>query len=240
MRRRPRLTPLARVVAGLLVVAALASCSRGDSGGDEAAGEEAPGARPAGGTAGRGPGIKPSLSEPEPVRDHPDGLGPLRPPAGFSAVPGEGFTVHAPAGFEPQRRTSSNGEPMLVLTTGGGDGTAEERLVGVVRDVEWGRAGVLEQSLVLESAKRQLARATDVRRTVVEWPGARAAVMVEWTEKKADAATGAAVAVRTVQLGVDVDDALSMSVVAVAPVAAFDRSGVATVLRTFRPAAAAS
>ena len=238
--RRPGLTTLARVVAGLLVVAALASCRGGEPDGDGAGREPAPDARSADGAGGRGPGIKPSLSEPEPVRDHPAGLGPLRPPAGFSAVPGEGFTVHAPAEFEPQRRTSSNGEPMLVLTTGGVDETGAERLVGVVRDVEWGRAGVLEQSLVLESAKRQLAGATEVRRTVVDWPGARAAVVVEWTEQKAVVATGASVAVRTVQLSVDVDDALSLSVVAVAPVAAFDQSGVATVLRTFRPAAAAS
>lgn len=126
---------------------------------------------------------------------------------------------------------------MLVLTPGrppGGEGS----LLGIVRDTKWGRSSALEQSLVLESAKRVLAKA-EVRRTVVAWPGALSAVLIDWTQEQEDA-SGERRKVRTVQLAVDVNDRVSLSVVAVAPLEVFDESGVATALRTFRPDRTAS
>ncbi|MGH9153665.1 MAG: hypothetical protein ACRD03_14980 [Acidimicrobiales bacterium] len=197
---------------------------------------------PSGGSddAGRAPSSQPDAAPvgSVPVEEAPEGLGPIDPPDGFTEVAGEGFTLHAPVGFTSERRTSSNGEPMLVLTAGEGGAGGEAPTVGVVREVR-PPAGALEQSLALESAKRLVDEATGVRRTVVSWPGADAAVLVEWTVQKRTAESGPA-AVRNVQLLTDVGDDLAISVLAVAPAESFDQSKVAEVLRTFRPAGTAA
>ncbi len=105
-----------------------------------------------------------------------DAFGPVSPPAGFAEVSGEGFTLAAPAGFEAERRASSNGEPMLLLNAVQSPGT----LVGVVRDVH-PRADAIEQSITLETSTRLVQKATDVAREEIEWPGAQQAVLVRWT-----------------------------------------------------------
>lgn len=190
--------------------------------------------------AGRSPSSQPDASPvgSVPAEEAPEGLGPIDPPVGFTEVAGDGFTLHAPEGFTSERRTSSNGEAMLVLTAGEGGAGGEAPTVGVVREVR-PPAGALEQSLALESAKRLVDEATGVRRTVVSWPGADAAVLVEWTIQKRTAGPGSA-AVRNVQLLTDVGDDLAISVLALAPAESFDRSRVAEVLRTFRPAPTAA
>ncbi len=108
-------------------------------------------------------------------------------------------------------------------------------LVGVVTE-PGATVGALEQSLTLETAKRLVDKATNVRRTVVAWPGASQAVLLDWTVRKpVDASSAATHPVRTVQLLLDVDDAPGLTVVVVAPADSFDESRVATALRTFRP-----
>ena len=220
-----------RLLAGLAVATLLAGCSSGDSdGGTQRAGDQqAP--RP---DAGRDAAGRDASAQ------APDGLGPIDPPAGFTMVTGQGFTVFAPETFTTEQRRSSNGEPMLVLT-GPGPATGDDQaMVGVVREVN-PSAGALEQSDTLESAKRLVDQATDVRRTVVAWPGAREAVLVEWTVQERMAGPAPRMqAVRTVQLFADVDDRLGLTVVAVAPADSFEASQVLTVLRTFRPAKATS
>lgn len=212
------------VLAG--VAAAVVSLSACSSGGPDDAGR-APSSQPEAAPVGSAP-----------VEQAPEGLGPIDPPDGFTEVAGDGFTLHAPDGFTRERRTSSNGEPMLVLTAGGGGAGGRPATVGVVREVR-PAAGALEQSLALESAKRLVDEATGVRRTVVSWPGADAAVLVEWTAPDPAAGPGPA-AVRNVQLLTDVGDDLAISVLALAPAESFDRSRVAEVLRTFRPAGPAA
>lgn len=213
-----------RLLAGLVVLTLFVACSSGGS--DDGAGPS---------SADR--------PDTEATEKAPDGLGPIEPPAGFARVPGEGFTVYAPSGLTPEQRTSSNGQPMLVLGVSAGgadaaDGT-DRPIVGVVREVN-PTAGALEQSSTLESAKRLVDEATDVRRTVVSWPGARAAVLVEWTVQQRSASTPSTRAVRNLQLLTDIDDGLGLSVVAIAPAELFEQSQVGTVLRTFRPTPVAS
>lgn len=162
-------------------------------------------------------------------------LRPIAPPDGFAEVRGEGFTIAAPPGFTPDRGTSSrNGEPTLVLNGPQGDGA----LVGVVRDVN-PPSDALTQAMVLEDKTRLVDRATDVRRDEIDWPGAEQAVMVQWTAPDSRQSTGPQ-PFRTLQLVAQVNKELILSVVATAPAASFDQSQVATVLRTFRPRAAAS
>lgn len=231
------MTPTTRKLAGMAVLALLASCSPGASDSASPGGDRPGPGQPAGGGA--------ATEGAQPAEEAPEGLSPLAPPDGFTEVSGPGYTVHAPAGFATERRTSSNGEPMLVLTADAppgeaGAGGSSSPTVGVVREVR-PRAGALEQSLTLESAKRLVSEATGVRRTVVAWPGTREAVLIEWTVQEREPGSAAsAQAVRNVQLMAQVDDELILSVVAVAPSGSFDASQVATVLRTFRPTAVAS
>ncbi|MGH9152526.1 MAG: hypothetical protein ACRD03_09045 [Acidimicrobiales bacterium] len=219
----------------LVMAATLVACSSG--------GDDEP-AAPAGGSGSSSlPDRQPAAAEP--VEEAPDGLGPMEPPPGFTKVTGEGFTLFAPERFTADRRTSSNGEPMLVLSAdapAGGEPPAggPATTVAVARDVAAG-AGVLEQSRALESSKRLVDEATGVRRTIVAWPGATHAVLVEWTVQEAAAPPSSGTqAVRTVQLGTDVAADLRFAVVATAPADSFDDSEVAAILRTFRPTKAAT
>ncbi len=176
---------------------------------------------------GRPGGVKPDTAAG-------DTYGPVSPPAGFAEVSGEGFTLAAPPGFRAERRTSSNGEPMLVLETTQVTGG----LVAVVRDVR-PRADAVEQSITLEKTTRTVEKATDVRREEIEWPGTSRAVLLQWTVVKSERGAPAE-AVRTVQLFAEVDRDLILNVVATAPARSFDQAEVATVLRTFRPRLAES
>ncbi|HET7489142.1 MAG TPA: hypothetical protein VFJ85_14520 [Acidimicrobiales bacterium] len=179
--------------------------------------------------------IKPSSLGRERVHEQPDGLAPIdKPPSGFTKVSGDGFVAWAPPGFTPKKGTSRSGEPLLVLVGPGAE--AARPHVGFGRDTKPGRASVMEQSYTFESALRVPAPepAKGIRRTVTRWPGTLRAVIVEWTTEAPDA-SGATSAMHHVQLFTDVDDGLSLSVVAAAPVDTFDQSQVATVLRTFRP-----
>lgn len=181
-----------------------------------------------GGTSGEA-----SRDAPEPDAGTATAFGPVAPPDGFAEVSGEGFTLAAPPGFTPERGTSSrNGEPTLVLNAPQGDGA----VVGVVRDVD-PPSDALQQAMVLEDKTRLVDKATDVRREEIDWPGAQKAVLVQWTVQ--DQRQGASPQpFRTLQLLVQVNEGLILSVVATAPASTFEQSQVATVLRTFRPRAA--
>ena len=163
-----------------------------------------------------------------------NGFGPVSAPPGFEEVTGDGFTVAVPPGFKVDRKTSSNGERMLLLNAAESPGS----VVGVVRDVR-PRADAIEQSITLESSARVVHKATDVTREEIEWPGAQRAALIQWTAP--DQHEGVPPQpFRTVQLMAQVNPELILSVVATAPAASFEQAGVGTVLRTFRPRQAAS
>lgn len=159
-------------------------------------------------------------------------IAPLEVPAGFVSIEGDGFEIAAPDSFTPRRSKSSTDEPALVLDADDNEG----RLVNVtvLREVD-PRAGALEQADVLEGSLKDIVKATDVTRRKTEWPGARAAVMIMWSERLPGPDASAAYEVRRWQLIVEVNQSLLFAVLATSPQGDFERSRVEEVLRTFRP-----
>jgi hypothetical protein len=161
---------------------------------------------------------------------------PLSPaPRDYRPLTGEGFTIQAPSAFQGATQKASNGEPMLLLRRPSSV-DALPASVAVLREPN-PKHDVVEQSYALEVAKRTAAKATDVLRSDVDWPGARRAVLVQWTEN-VPIGQGRSVATRYIQLNAQVSSTLILSVVAFSPVADGDTSAVQTVLRTFRPSGA--
>ncbi len=154
-------------------------------------------------------------------------------PRGYRVVEGKGFTIAAPSAFQQSQTTSSTGEPTVVLRRPSSVSALPSSVV-VLRDPR-AKQDVVEQSYALDLAKRTAAKATDVERLDVVWPGARRAVLVRWTEN-VPVGGGITVPARYLQLNAQITDTLVIVVVALAPVADLDTSAVATVLRTFAPA----
>lgn len=107
--------------------------------------------------------------------------------------------------------------------------------VAVLREPD-PKEDVVAQAYALEVVKRTTAKATDIVRADVTWPGAQRAVLVRWTEN-VPVGGGRLVPTRYVQLCIQVSTSLNLVVVALAPAADADSSGALTVLRTFRPQA---
>ncbi|HYF73512.1 MAG TPA: hypothetical protein VD864_11870, partial [Nocardioides sp.] len=59
----------------------------------------------------------------------------IDPPADYSEIEGDGFTISAPGEFQQQHKTSTNGEPMLVLEKPSQVPAIPQRVV-VIRDVD--------------------------------------------------------------------------------------------------------
>ena len=155
----------------------------------------------------------------------------MDPPADYSTIQGEGFTISAPGEFQQQRRTTTNGEPMLVLEKPSAVEAVPQR-VAVVRDVA-PQQSAAEQSYALETAKAAAGPDAEVQRTEVEVPGEHGpAFLITWKESRPS--KGAAdVEVTYWQLMEQVGDDLILNVVAFAPSAEFETSEVSKILRTF-------
>lgn len=155
----------------------------------------------------------------------------MEPPADFSEITGEGFTISAPGEFQQQRRTSSNGEPMLVLEKPSEVAAVPQRVV-VIRDVA-PKSPAAEQSFALESAKAAAGPEAEAQRTEISvGEDAGPAFLITWQEQRPS--KGAAdVSVTYWQLMQQVGDDLILNVVAFAPTAEFETSEVSKILRTF-------
>ncbi|UDY23769.1 hypothetical protein [Nocardioides sp. Kera G14] len=151
-------------------------------------------------------------------------------PADFHEIHGEGFTIWAPAGFQEERKKSSNGEPMLTLQAPSSEKAIPQQ-VGVIRDVN-PDAAADEQSFTLESV--QSIGGEKAVRTEVPAPTGQRAFLVTWTQSRPSAAGSTATVDTTYwQLMWQVDKDLILNVVAVAPSADWATSDVSRILRSF-------
>ena len=153
------------------------------------------------------------------------------PPADYSSVQGEGFSISTPSGFQQQRTKSSNNQPMLVLEKPSSV-SAVPLQVAVVRDVD-PQQSAAEQSFALETSKAAGAPDAEVVRSEVAVDGASAAFLTTWQEQRPSAGAQD-VSVTYWQLMVQASKSLILNVVAIAPTAEFDSSEVSTILRSFR------
>lgn len=155
----------------------------------------------------------------------------MDPPADYSPIEGEGFTISAPSEFQQQQRTSSNGEPMLVLEKPSQVPAVPQR-VAVIRDVD-PKSSAVEQSFALEAAKAAGGPEGEVERSEIDVAGDTGpAFLVTWKETRPR--KGAEdVQVTYWQLLQQVGDELILNVVAFAPSAEFESSEVSKILRTF-------
>lgn len=209
---------MSRLLSSLLVAALLVPLA--------ACGEDEPAARPAEQTDPSAPTTSPSAQ-----------VTMLEPPADYSVVEGNGFTIGAPGEFQQQRTTSSNGEPMLVLEKPSQVEALPQR-VAVIRDVR-PKTPAIEQSFALETAKAAAGPEAEVERTALptEEEG-QSAFLITWKETLPGEG-GDGVSVTYWQLMHQVSPDLIINVVALAPTEEFETSEVSRILRTFVPTASA-
>lgn len=160
----------------------------------------------------------------------------LDPPADYSMITGDGFTISAPSDFQQKRFKSSNGEPGLILEKPSGVAAVPER-VAVIRDVD-PKASAAEQSFTLETVKSVGGPGGEVSRVQLPAPEGQSAFLITWKELRPSKGAGN-VEVTYWQLMQQVDQNLILNVVAFAPSDGFETSEVSKILRTFRPGSAA-
>jgi hypothetical protein len=156
----------------------------------------------------------------------------MDPPADYSEIEGDGFTISAPGEYQQQRKESSNGQPMLVLENPSNVEQIPQR-VAVIRDVA-PKAPAAEQSFALETSKSAAGPGSEVVRSTlpVTDEELEPAYLVTWKEVRPGAA-GEEVQVTYWQLFQQVGKDLILNVVAFAPTAEFETSEVSKILRTF-------
>lgn len=163
-----------------------------------------------------------------PESEAPDDLGPItEQPRDTREVAGDGFSLYAPTEFQQSERNGPGDVAMIVL------GKTANRSGGVVEVVVFAEprpeSGAQEQMYGLAGAK-QVAGARDIIRQSVQWPEARTAVLVRWTE---DTAGPQGELTQTfAQLAVERENGSIVTGIAVAPEEEFDDSGAMEVLRT--------
>lgn len=155
----------------------------------------------------------------------------MEPPADYSPIEGDGFTISAPGEFQQQQRTSSNGEPMLVLEKPSEVAAVPQR-VAVIRDID-PTSSAAEQSFALETAKAAGGPQGEVERSEIRvGDDAGPAFLVTWKETRpSQGATD--VQITYWQLMQQVGEEMILNVVAFAPSAEFESSEVSKILRTF-------
>ena len=161
----------------------------------------------------------------------------LKPPADYSKITGAGFAISAPGEFQRQEKTSSNGEPMLVLEKPSSVPALPQR-VAVIRDVD-PKSPASEQSFALEAAKNAAGPEGKAERSQLTAPEGQSSFLTTWNETR-PAQGGSTVEMTYWQLMYQVDATLIINVVAFAPADEFETSEVSKILRTFTPTRGAS
>lgn len=200
-------------VLGLVVVPTLALTTLGGCGGSDDASSTLP---------SRLERIRPTATAPPWLR--PDTAAHLD----LRRYTGEGYTIEVPASWREQTLpTQAKDEVPTVLFEEQGHQPTDTVRLGVVVDPK-PKSDAIEQSQVLAVAK-SAAGVKDMVRSEVPWPGAIRAVFLDWTEELG----GQGGTLRTQQLMVQVKSDLIVNVVAVAPAAGFEDTGLQESLVTF-------
>jgi hypothetical protein len=149
-------------------------------------------------------------------------------------VVGQGFTLHAPSVFQ-RRGNAGGGSARLVLERPSSSASLPARVV-VLREPH-PKNDVVEQAYAAEVTMRTTKGVSDLLRSDATWPGARRAVLLQWTQDVAapKGSSGGPTRARFWQLNLQVRADLILVGVAVAPVDDFDASGVGDVLRSLHP-----
>lgn len=152
-------------------------------------------------------------------------------PAETRQAKGKFFSLYVPANFQEKSVPMANGEEMVAFDAPSSKAATPVR-VAVVPDSKPTKTA-LEQSYDVELTK-QSKGFKDLTRTLVKWPGAQSAILLQWTETPAGAlATDKPQ--RNWQLMAQVNDHLIVNILAFAPGAEFDTAGLAKIVETFRP-----
>lgn len=148
-------------------------------------------------------------------------------PAETRPVTGKFFTMYVPANFQEKSVLQAGGEQMVTLDAPSSKPATPVRLA-IVPDPAPKRTAI-ESTYLLEVVK-QSEGVKDLTRSPLKWPGAQSAILLQWTQTPAGAAPQ-----RTWQLVAQVNDHLIVNLIAVAPAAEFDTSGLAKIVATFHP-----
>jgi len=152
-------------------------------------------------------------------------------PAETRRVTGKYFSMYVPANFQEKSALMDNGDRKVGFDAPSSKPATPVR-VGVVPDTD-SKATAIEQTYTMELVKKDNG-VKDLTRTMVKWPGAQNAVLLQWTETPAGA-VATDEPLRYWQLSAQVHDKLIVSVIAFAPAGEFDTAGLAKIMETFRP-----
>jgi hypothetical protein len=152
-------------------------------------------------------------------------------PVGTRQATGKFFSMYVPTNFQEKSVPMANGEQMMAFDSPSSNPATPVR-AAVIPD-STPKTTAIEQSHDIELTK-QSKGFKDLTRTMVKWPGAQSAILLQWTETPAGAlATDEPQ--RNWQLMAQVNDQLIVNILAFAPAAEFDKAGLATIVETFRP-----
>ncbi|MDQ1537497.1 MAG: hypothetical protein QOE58_1890 [Actinomycetota bacterium] len=152
-------------------------------------------------------------------------------PAETRQVSGKFFSLYVPANFHEKSLPMTNGEQMAMFDSPSSKPAAPIR-VAVGLDNK-SKVTAIEGSLEQEIESKQNG-VKDFTRSMMKWPGAQNAVLLQWTETRAGA-VATDEPLRHWQIGAQVNDHLVVTMVAIAPVSEFDSAGLAKIVETFRP-----
>jgi hypothetical protein len=144
---------------------------------------------------------------------------------------GKYHSMYVPANFQEKSVLMANGEQMVAYDAPSSSPATPVRVV--VAPDSAPKQTAVEQSYGMELTKTAKGM-KDLTRTMVKWPGAQTAVLLQWTETPAGAlATDEPQ--RNWQIMAQVNDHLIVNVLAFAPAGEFDTAGLAKIVQTFRP-----
>jgi len=144
---------------------------------------------------------------------------------------GKFFSMYVPADFQEKSLPMANGEQMISYDAPSSKPATPVRVV-ISPDTK-SKATAIEQSLSLEIVTRQEG-VKDLTRSTLKWPGAKNAILLQWTQTPAGAGAPDA-PLRYWQIMAQVNDHLIISLIAIAPAAEFNAAGLAKIVETFRP-----
>jgi hypothetical protein len=152
-------------------------------------------------------------------------------PAETRQATGKYHSMYVPANFQEKSVLMANGEQMVSFDAPSSNPATPVRVV--VAPDSAPKQTAVEQSYGMELTKTAKGM-KDLTRTMVKWPGAQTAVLLQWTETPAGAlATDEPQ--RNWQIMAQVNDHLIVNVLAFAPAGEFDTAGLAKIVQTFRP-----